>query len=188
MELFATRGFNETTLDDIAAAMGVGRRTLFRYYPSKNDIVWGDFSEHLSRLRGSLFAADPREPLMEVLRRAVLSFNDTSEAALPDLRLRLTLITTVPALQGHSLLRYQEWCTLVAEFVGHRLDLDPEDLVPQTIAGSALAASLAAYRHWICHEDADLLTELDRALRLLAEGFDEQVLIGRHPASAGVSW
>src|SRR5215213_2120704 len=45
--LFERQGFEATTLDDIAAALGVGRRTLFRYYPSKNDILWGRFDASL---------------------------------------------------------------------------------------------------------------------------------------------
>ena len=44
---FEERGFEMTTMDDIAAAVGVGRRTLFRYYPSKNDILWGQFDDSL---------------------------------------------------------------------------------------------------------------------------------------------
>src|SRR5215208_2977879 len=57
LALFAERGFEETTLDDVAAAVGVSRRTLFRYYPSKNDIVWGEFGEQLKGLRSGLAAA-----------------------------------------------------------------------------------------------------------------------------------
>jgi TetR/AcrR family transcriptional regulator, regulator of mycofactocin system len=176
LRLFVERGFEETTLEDVAAAVGVGRRTLFRYYDSKNDIVWGAFSEHLEGLRAMLDAANPAEPMMDVLRRVVVAFNDYGEAELPDLRNRMTLITTVPALQGHSMLRYGDWCAVIADFVAGRLDLQPDDLIPQVIANAALGTSMATYRHWIKNPHVDLLAELDRAYRLLAAGFDENAL------------
>ncbi|HEY0398281.1 MAG TPA: TetR family transcriptional regulator, partial [Acidimicrobiia bacterium] len=43
LDLFLRHGFVETTLDDIAAAAGIARRTFFGYFSSKNDVVWGDF-------------------------------------------------------------------------------------------------------------------------------------------------
>jgi mycofactocin system transcriptional regulator len=178
LRLFAERGFEETTLDEIAAAVGVGRRTLFRYYPSKNDIVWGEFDEHLAGLRELLAAAAPDEPLMDVLRRAVVTFNDYGEPELPDLRIRMTLITSVEALQGHSMLRYRDWCDVVAEFVAGRLGCEADDHLPQVIANAALGTAMATFRHWITHPGVDLLAELNEAFRLLAAGFDEGLLRG----------
>ncbi|CAB4865597.1 unannotated protein [freshwater metagenome] len=169
--LFAARGFEETTLDDIAAAVGVSRRTVFRYYPSKNDIVWGAFDEQLTRLRAHLEAADPATPLMDVVREAVVAFNDYGPDAIPELRIRMALITGVPALQGHAMLRYREWSEVIAQFAAQRLGGDASDRTPQAIAGAALGVAMATYRHWIEHEDADLIAELDGAFRALAEGF-----------------
>jgi mycofactocin system transcriptional regulator len=174
LALFAERGFEETTLDEVAAAVGVSRRTLFRYYPSKNDIVWGEFSEQLEGLRAHLADAEADEPLMEVVRRAVVAFNDYGDQ--DELRIRMRLITSVPALQGHSMLRYRDWCDVVAEFVAARLGGRVDDQLPQVIANAALGTAMATYRHWITHRDADLLAELDEAFRLLAAGFDEQQL------------
>jgi AcrR family transcriptional regulator len=54
--LFASQGFDEVSVDDVAQAAGIARRTLFRYYPSKNAIPWGDFDAHLEHMR-SLFDA-----------------------------------------------------------------------------------------------------------------------------------
>ena len=177
LRLFAKQGFERTTLDDIASSVRVSRRTLFRYYASKNDIVWGEFSEHLAGLRAGLAAAPADEPLMEVLRRAVVAFNDYGEQELPELRIRMTLITTVPALQGHSMLRYRDWCDVVAEFVAARLGCDTHDHVPQVVANAALGTAMATYHHWISHPEVDLLEELDQAFRLLAAGFDERLLV-----------
>jgi TetR/AcrR family transcriptional regulator, regulator of mycofactocin system len=179
LRLFVERGFEETTLEDVAAALGISRRTIFRYFSSKNDIVWGTFDEHLEGLRSQLADADPGEPLMEVLRRAVVAFNDYGDPVLPELRDRMTLITTVPALQGHSMLRYADWCAVIAEFVARRVHAQPDDHVPQVIAGAALGTAMASYRHWIRHHELDLLVELDRAFRLLAAGFDERAMTER---------
>jgi hypothetical protein len=130
------------------------------------------WDEHLQRLRAMLAGAAVEDPLMEVIRGAVVSFNDYGAEATSELRDRMTLITGVPALQGHSMLRYADWCAVIAEFAAGRLGLDPDDLVPQAIANAALGTAMATYRHWILNPSADLLAELDDAFRLLAAGFD----------------
>lgn len=176
LRLFVQRGFEQTTLEDVAAAVGVSRRTILRYFASKNDIVWGAFDEHLEGLRDRLAGADPGRPLMDVIREAVVAFNDYGDAVLPELRDRMTLITGVPALQGHSMLRYADWCAVIAKFVALRLGLRAEDQIPQVIASAALGTAMATYRHWIVNPKVDLLVELDRAFALLAAGFDEQAI------------
>jgi hypothetical protein len=74
------------------------------------------------------------------------------------------------------MVRYAEWCAVIAEFVAGRLGLEPHDHVPQVIASAALGAAMATYRHWIENPDVDLLGELDRALALLAAGFRADLL------------
>lgn len=157
-------------MQDIAAALSISRRTLFRYFPSKNDMVWGDFDWVLERLRGALWAAPEHEPVMESLRRAAVQSNSYAEAQLPELRIRMTLITTVPALQAHSMLRYAAWREVVAEFIAERLGLHQEDLVPQTVAHAALGTSTAAFRRWVRNPEKSLEEQLQDAYRLLATG------------------
>lgn len=173
LELFATRGFERTSVEDIAAAVGVGRRTVFRYFPSKNDMVWGNFDEVNERLRSHLEECDDSVPLGEALRRAAVLSNRYPAEELPDLRLRMTLITTVPALQAHSMLRYASWRAVVAEWVAERLGLAPGDLVPETISHVALATSMAAFTHWVENPDEGLEECLEGAYGLLAEGFPD---------------
>ena len=173
LDLFARRGFDETTMDDVAEALGVGRRTVFRYFASKNDLVWGDFDSVLRRLQDELDATDPKAPLATALRDAVVASNTYPAEILPELRLRLTLITTVPALQAHSMLRYADWREVVARFVARRLRRPPEHLVPQAIGHAALAASTSAFTHWVRHPEKDLVTLLQRTYDLLAVGLDE---------------
>ena len=170
LEMFAERGFEETTVDDIAEALGVSRRTLFRYFASKNDMVWGDFDWVLGRLRRCLDATAADEPLQEALRRAAVESNRYEDEQLPELRIRMRLITGVPALQAHSALRYAEWREVIAEWVAKRLECEPGDLVPQTVAHAALGTSMAAVLVWVDDPSSDLVANLERAYRLLGEG------------------
>ena len=171
-ELFARQGFDRTTVDDIAAAAGIGRRTFFRYFASKNDLVWGDFEAELVKLERLLAAADPAAPMMDALRGAVVEFNRFDPAAVPWHRQRMTLILWVPTLQADSTVRYASWRTLVTEFAAQRTGTVSSDLLPRLIGHTVLAACVAAYEHWLADEQAVLDDLLDQALRQLAAGFD----------------
>jgi len=171
LRLFAEAGFDATTVDDIAAAVGLNRRSLFRYFASKNDIVWGDFDWVLQRLRALLDAADPDAPLMRALGDAVVASNAYPPEQLPELRVRMTLITTVPSLQAHSMLRYTAWREVIAEFVAARLGVAADALVPQLVGHAALGTSMAAFQQWVADPDGDLEALLREAYGLLASGF-----------------
>ena len=167
LELFAAQGFQATSVDDIARAAGIGRRTFFRYFASKNDAVWGDFDQGLADLRQRFAASDPEQPLLDALREAVLDFNRFDPSEVPWHRDRMALILRVPALQAHSTLRYAAWREVVAEFAAARLGAEAGALLPQLIAHCCLAAALTAYEQWLAHPAADLTELLDRALQAL---------------------
>lgn len=171
LDLFARQGFEQTTVEEIAAAVGVGRRTIFRYFPSKNDMVWGDFDWVLGRLREGLAERGPEVPMMEALRHAAVVSNSYEPEQLPGLRIRMTLITRVPALQGHSMIRYAAWRRVVAEWAAERLDQRHDDLLPQAIAYAALGTAMAAFTRWVRAPDEDLERCLDDAFGALASGF-----------------
>lgn len=168
LELFAERGFVATTVDDIAAAAGIGRRTFFRYFASKNDVVWGDFELGLLTLRARLATMQPGRPLLDELREAVLAFNRFDPGEVPWHRDRMALILTVPALQAHSTLRYAAWRSVIAEFAAARLGGSPNDLLPQLVAHSCLGAALTAYDQWLLRPGSDLQLLLDQAMRALS--------------------
>jgi TetR/AcrR family transcriptional regulator, regulator of mycofactocin system len=167
--LFGDSGFDATTLDAIAAEVGVGRRTLFRYYASKNDIPWGQFDRTLDGFREILNAMPADLPLHEAVHRGVLAFNDFPEDAEPPHRDRMRLILETPALLAHSVLRYAEWRAVIAEYVAARLDLEPDDLLPRTVGHVSLALALSAYEQWLETPDAFLPELLDSAMAMLIQ-------------------
>ena len=171
LDLFTSRGFEETTVDDVAAAAGIGRRTFFRYYASKNDAVWGDFDAQLEKLRQWFDQCTPDAPLMDAVHSAVLTFNRLPKAEEPWHRRRMALILNTPALQAHSTHMYARWRAVIAEFVAKRTGARTEDMIPQLIAYSALGAAVAAYEQWLRDEDAELEPLLDVAMGELQRGF-----------------
>ncbi len=171
VDLFSRQGFSRTTVDEIAAAVGVGRRTIFRYFPSKNDIVTSDFDRVLARLRGELERADPSLTMMEALRRAMVAANRHEPDELPALRIQMTLIVRDPVLQAHAMIRYAAWRRVVGEFAAERTDCRPDDLVPQAIAYAAMGTTMAAITRWVRAPGEQLERCLDDAFRELANGF-----------------
>jgi mycofactocin system transcriptional regulator len=169
--LFAARGFEATTVDDIAAAAGIGRRTFFRYFPSKNDIPWGAFERELERMRTRLRAVPADVPVMDAIREALVDFNRVDPTVVPRHRRRMELILRVPTLFAHSTLRFTAWREVVAEFVALRTGQRSGQLAPQAIAHAVLGVSVAAYEHWLDDPAADLCELLDRAMLQLADAF-----------------
>ena len=167
LQLFAERGFDSTTVDDVADAAGIGRRTFFRYFASKNDVVWGDWDAALAAFRDALAAIPPDVPLLTGLTQAVLAFNELPEGAEPQHRVRMAMVLHTPALQAHSTLRYAGWRAVVAEHVAARTGAGPEDFSSQLLAHKVLACCVAAYEHWLQDPEADLQGLLGVALTSL---------------------
>jgi mycofactocin system transcriptional regulator len=173
LELFATRGFDEVSVDDVARAAGIARRTLFRYYPSKNAIPWGDFDAHLDHMRELLQAVPADAPTTIALRSALLAFNRFDEAETAHHRQRMRVILETDALQAHSMTMYAGWRAVVADFVARRLGLEVTDLVPQTTAWSMLGVALSAYEHWLADESVSLQRSLGDAFDTVNSGLAE---------------
>jgi TetR/AcrR family transcriptional regulator, regulator of mycofactocin system len=170
IDLFAARGFDEVSVDDVAHAAGIARRTLFRYYPSKNALPWGDFDAHLEHMRDLLDDLDPRVPIGDALRTALLAFNNFDKAETARHRQRMRVILQTAALQAYSMTMYAGWRAVVAEFVARRLGSKATDLVPQTVAWTMLGVALSAYEQWLADESVSLAQVLGDAFDTVSDG------------------
>jgi mycofactocin system transcriptional regulator len=168
VDLFATHGFDAVSVDDVAQAAGISRRTLFRYYASKNAILWGDFDAHLDRLQILLGDVDPDIPLRTALRAALLEFNTFDDSETARHRERMRVILGTAELQAYSMTMYAGWREVIAGFVAHRIGVKDCDLEPQTIAWTLLGVALAAYEHWLADESVSLPEALGAAFDLTA--------------------
>lgn len=179
LRLFTDAGFEDTTVEQIAAAAGVSRRTFFRYFESKADVLWHAFDGEVRALRAAFAAVAPDVPLMEAIRQVVIGVNRYRAEDVPELRTRMNLIGSVPALQASAANHYDDWERAVSEFAAIRLGQAADELYPLAIGRATLAVCRSAYDQWADRADADLTIYLDQALRALAAGFDPERLIRR---------
>ena len=101
LQLFTERGFDDTTIDDIADAAGVNRRTFFRYFDSKSAVLWSDFDTEVQALRDAFAALPDDIPIMDGIRVVVLGVNQYRAEDVPELRARdEPHPAPVPALQS----------------------------------------------------------------------------------------
>jgi mycofactocin system transcriptional regulator len=172
IDMFTARGFADVSVDDVAQAAGISRRTLFRYYASKNAIPWGDFDNHLAHLRDLLDNVDADVRLGEALRTALLAFNTFDDSEMTRHRQRMRVILQTAELQAYSMTMYAGWREVIAGFVAHRLDCKTADLAPQTVAWTMLGVALSAYEHWLSDESVPLPVALGNAFDVVGAGLD----------------
>jgi mycofactocin system transcriptional regulator len=176
LRLFTERGFHETTVDQIATAAGVSRRTFFRYYDAKSDVLWNEFDAEVDTIRALLAEASGDLPIMESVRQAVLAANHYRAEDVPELRTRMSLLSSVPDLVASAAIHYDAWERSVSDYVGRRIGQPSDSLYPLAVGRTVLAACRAAYDRWAARADSDLTVYLDAALRALATGFSDSIL------------
>ena len=165
--LFVAQGFQQTSIEEIAAEVGVSRRTFFRYFPTKADVLWAESPAELGRLRATLAEGDAATPYEDIVVAAVLAALSWAPEHEVWARQRAALIFSTPAVQAHAALVFGQWRAVATEFVARRWNLAASDLLPVAVGHAVLAATLAAHEHWIAHPGSDLAAALREALGLL---------------------
>jgi mycofactocin system transcriptional regulator len=176
LRLFTRQGFDATTIEQIAAEAGVSKRTFFRYFSSKAGVLWSEFDHEVETIRAALDQVPAGVPMMEAIRRAVVTANHYGLPDVPELRLRMNLIATVPALQSSAAVHYGAWEQAISDFAATRLGQPADSLYPLAVGRATLAACRAAYDRWSARADADLTFYLDAAVSALGAGFDPSVI------------
>lgn len=169
VKLLADQGFEETTVDQIVAAVGMSRRTFSRYFDSKEDVIVHMLAEAGVKLCAELNARPADEPPAVALRRALSVFTSMSVGN-PAKMLRVSrLILDTPALLARFLERQSQWQAEMTGILALRAGLDPDvDLRPAVAAGVALTAFQAALRRWVDSDGSESLDGVvDQALALV---------------------
>jgi AcrR family transcriptional regulator len=171
IDLFAQRGFDAVTTDEIARAAGISPRTFFRYYPSKDEIVLELGSRLHDRLLAAFDQRPSREGTVEALRRAYVA---TSTVLTEDrervLRIGRVLASS-PALRSASYGRPWADGTPLVERVAARMGTSPADPRPRVIAAAMAAVATAEWHAWVDDGGTgDPAERIEAALTALEEG------------------
>jgi AcrR family transcriptional regulator len=141
--LFAERGFQGTTVADIAEAADVAPRTFFAYFPSKEDVLFADHEEDLQALRERLRDRQPGESTFDALRHWITEMLPDLEASPERDAIRHRLCHEQESIAAHERHVMSGFEAIIAEAVATDLGDAPTDVRPRMIAAAAIAALLS---------------------------------------------
>ncbi len=168
MDLFVERGFDQVSVDDIAAATGMSQRTFFRYFASKDDVLLR-YQHRLHERLCRAFAARPEdEPAVTALRSAYLSTSTVPPGARADVHRLAQVLADAPALWARAIGNVVVGGAEPAIELARRMGLPTTDPRPRVIAAAMGAGVATAWNDWVRSDgSADPSDGIAAALDLL---------------------
>jgi AcrR family transcriptional regulator len=169
LRLFVEKGYDATTVDEIAAAAGVSHMTFFRYFPRKEEVV--EYDEY-DPLIEDLIAARPESeaPLTAVHRAIRVGLEEILDTDREALLIRTRLILRNPVLRSRNLIAQDTTRELFARALARRAGLNEPDFTATVQASAALGAMAPALMAWAEGDDQDLIALIDAAFSALEAG------------------
>jgi AcrR family transcriptional regulator len=172
--LFDERGFEQTTVDEIAERAGVGRTTFFRHYRSKEDVIFPDHDGLLSAVKARLDASTEQTALLAVTEAARLVLQRYIEEG-ENARLRYALTSRVAALRDREIASVARYQRLFREFIGDWMGVTPDGaLVAELMAAAVVAAHNHVLRRWLRGDTTDPMAEVDTAMARVTTIFGQR--------------
>jgi AcrR family transcriptional regulator len=163
LQLLTDRAFESVTVDEIAAAAGVSRRTFFRYFASKEDVVFAFLDQGAMRLCEEIVTRPPEEGPVTAVHHALRQHL----AAYQSSTCLVRLVRETPSLRAREHVNREQLRLGIVEALARRLGVDAEqDTRPHVLASIALAPLDAAFVTWFsgARSGEDLGDLLDEAL------------------------
>lgn len=166
LRLFAEKGYDATTVEDIARAAGVSHMTFFRYFPRKEEVV--EYDEYDPMLADLVASRPAGESPLAALHGAI---SCGLEAVLPtdgaNVLARTRLLLRTPALRSRNWIAQDATIDVFATALARRMGVPHPDFATTVVAAAALGAMNVAITRWAEAEDADLLALMDAAFAAL---------------------
>ncbi|MFG6444140.1 TetR/AcrR family transcriptional regulator [Microbacterium sp. P07] len=173
MELFLHQGFEQTTIEQIASTAGISRRSFFRYFGTKEDIVLGDLASQGELVRDALEQVPSTVGPWEALRQALHAVDALDIE--PGVTLKIaTMMYRTPSLRARSIEKHLHWQSLLVPDIRRRLGLEEDDAsdpAPAAVVASAIACLDVAGELWVSGGGVgDLAAFYDRAVEAVRSG------------------
>ncbi|KQP54131.1 hypothetical protein ASF51_17595 [Agreia sp. Leaf283] len=167
MGLFLEQGFEQTTIDQIASSAGISRRSFFRYFGTKEDIVLGDLASQGELVTAALEQIPPTVGPWEALREALHAVDALTID--PEVTLKIArMMYQTSSLRSRSIEKHLHWQALLVPDIRRRLGIAEDDVTnpaPAAIVASAIACLDAAGEVWVEGDGlADLASLYDQAV------------------------
>jgi AcrR family transcriptional regulator len=164
VDLFASKGFEETTLDDIVESAGTSRRTFFRYFASKRDLIAQPVVGYAESIAAAIDACPGGCPPSELLRHVVL---DVARRTVSDPRMLkvMQIAARHPAAREAQLSRLAEVQERVTSAFARRCR---DEVTAHLLAGLSLAALSVTYRVWFSSGKTDIAAAVRQTLARLS--------------------
>lgn len=160
-DLFTRKGYAETSVEEISSALGIGRSTFFRYFPTKSAVLWRDFTESEELLREALSATPETVPIFAAIRDAIILSTRFEEHDRAILTLRMELVKRSSTLFNDNAAATGRWAQVIADFVAGRAEPE-QPVIAIAIAYAFTGATGAATQLWMdgkAESFGDLLAE-----------------------------
>jgi AcrR family transcriptional regulator len=163
IDLFSEYGFDEVTVEQIAAAAGISARSFHRYFRSKEDAVIGDLESLGVKVRDTFSSRPRQEPVWESLRVSLELL--LTELGVSDERGKRTMlvISSTASLRARNLEKHLLWARLLTPLVADRLSGGRNTLQAETIVQTGLVCLDVALTAWAKDDEATDSAELLRA-------------------------
>ena len=141
LKKFASEGFGNVTVEQLAQEAGVTERTFFRHFPSKEAVLFQDYDTQVEWLADALSQRPRSESLFDAVKASIESFPHDLEVVRQAALARAELITG-EQIASHLRVVQSSFAAVITDFVKHRYpDVPDIDLVAE-VAGSTLAAAM----------------------------------------------
>jgi AcrR family transcriptional regulator len=169
MRLFLEKGFDATTIEEIAAAVEISPSTFFNYFPTKEDVV---FEDELDPLILAAFDAQPEgtNPIRAIRNAMLTVFRALTPEQDRVMRERMALMTSTPSLRSAMLSQFADMVNQIAALVASRAGGSPSDFAIRNFAGALLGVMMSALLAAAQDPEADLIEVADQALQHLEAG------------------